>query len=137
MKHPGPGEDFEIDIIVQVRVDFVDTSLLPPVDGECSLQVRKVWGKSQELINNIDSCRKQIGLIMIKPMFCSYLSFVSKTQEALSPRICVASGCAGILWGEQNHHDHHCHNEDFHHQTYCHHHRHHQDQIVCRNCFFR
>ena len=33
-----------VDIVgAQVRVDFVDTSLLPPVEGECSLQVIKLW----------------------------------------------------------------------------------------------
>ena len=39
-----------------------------------------------------------------------------KIQETLGPRICVASGCARILWGESHHH-HHCPNEDFHLRT--------------------
>ena len=81
------GKDYDIDIIDQVRVDFVDTSLLPPVEGECSLQVKICLWTFQKLANIaqtmhftflgksykyslIDSCWKNTGLMT---MLCHHL----------------------------------------------------------------
>ena len=94
-------------------MDFVDTSLLPPVEGECSLQVKKLWIFTLKRITEtryfsvfrkvVNISGKNIGLTEPNyfDLVCLIFHLFQTFEEALRSRICMASWCARILWGKK------------------------------------
>ena len=66
-------------------MDFVDTSLLPPVEGECSLQVgRKLLGFFEYTFSRFFTLWVIFHIIQIITNNVPYSSFFSKTFQKLT-----------------------------------------------------